>query len=281
MSEASTTALPEPRRILLAVSGGIAAYKVAGAGARAACAGPRGALRPDPRSAARSCRRSCCRPLSGHAVRTRALRRRARRARSTTSRSPTGRELVVVAPATANLLAKLAHGLADDLVSTRAARDARAGPRRAGDEREHVGAPGDTRTTSRALRERGVRFVGPEAGDARLRLGRARAAWPSPRRSRPRRSGCSAAPTLAGEVVLVTAGGTREPLDAVRVLANRSSGKMGFAVAAEAARRGAEVVLIAGRARSRRPRACAASTSRRRSRCATPCSPSSRARASS
>jgi phosphopantothenoylcysteine decarboxylase/phosphopantothenate--cysteine ligase len=52
--------------------------------------------------------------------------------------------------------------------------------------------------------------------------------------------------SLAGEVVLVTAGGTREPLDAVRFLGNRSSGKMGFAVAAEAARRGAEVVLIAG-----------------------------------
>ena len=52
--------------------------------------------------------------------------------------------------------------------------------------------------------------------------------------------------SLAGEVVLVTAGGTREPLDAVRFLGNRSSGKMGFAVAAEAARRGAEVVLVAG-----------------------------------
>jgi phosphopantothenoylcysteine decarboxylase/phosphopantothenate--cysteine ligase len=52
--------------------------------------------------------------------------------------------------------------------------------------------------------------------------------------------------TLAGETVLVSAGGTREPVDAVRYLGNRSSGKMGFAVAAEAARRGAEVVLVAG-----------------------------------
>ena len=51
---------------------------------------------------------------------------------------------------------------------------------------------------------------------------------------------------LAGEVVLVSAGGTREPIDAVRFLGNRSSGKMGFAVAAEAARRGAQAILVAG-----------------------------------
>ena len=53
-------------------------------------------------------------------------------------------------------------------------------------------------------------------------------------------------PSLAGERVLVTAGGTREPIDAVRAITNRSSGKMGFAVAAQAALRGAEVILIAG-----------------------------------
>lgn len=53
-------------------------------------------------------------------------------------------------------------------------------------------------------------------------------------------------PTLAGEVVLVTAAGTREPIDPVRAITNRSSGKMGFAIAREAARRGAEVVLVSG-----------------------------------
>jgi phosphopantothenoylcysteine decarboxylase/phosphopantothenate--cysteine ligase len=95
------------------------------------------------------------------------------------------------------------------------------------------------------LRERGVRVIGPESGE--LACG-----WEGEgRMSEPAAIAGAIAPwlgsrSLAGERVLVTAGGTREPLDAVRYLGNRSSGKMGFAIAAEAARRGAEVVLIAG-----------------------------------
>jgi phosphopantothenoylcysteine decarboxylase/phosphopantothenate--cysteine ligase len=101
-----------------------------------------------------------------------------------------------------------------------------------------------TQANVATLRERGVRFVGPEAGPLACGWeGEGRMAEPAE---------IAAAldlllgpATLAGERVLVTAGGTRERIDAVRAIVNRSSGKMGFAVAAEAARRGAEAVLVA------------------------------------
>jgi phosphopantothenoylcysteine decarboxylase/phosphopantothenate--cysteine ligase len=80
---------------------------------------------------------------------------------------------------------------------------------------------------------------------------------------------------LAGVRVLVTAGGTREAIDTVRYLGNRSSGKMGFAVARRAARRGAEVVLVSGPSALRRPPVCGGSTWAARSRCATRCCASS------
>ena len=102
-----------------------------------------------------------------------------------------------------------------------------------------------TQSHMSVLAERGVRVIGPESGE--LACG-----WEGEgRMAEPEAIAAAIAPwlgprSLAGEVVLVTAGGTREPLDAVRFLGNRSSGKMGFAVAAEAARRGAEVVLVAG-----------------------------------
>ena len=71
------------------------------------------------------------------------------------------------------------------------------------------------------------------------------AASPSPWRSRFASSNCSTPGTLAGKRVLITAGGTREPLDSVRFVGNRSSGRMGVALAEEARRRGAEVILLA------------------------------------
>jgi phosphopantothenoylcysteine decarboxylase/phosphopantothenate--cysteine ligase len=102
-----------------------------------------------------------------------------------------------------------------------------------------------TQANVAALRERGVRFVGPESGPLACGWeGEGRMAEPAVIAAEAER--CLGAPTLAGEVVVVTAGGTREPLDPVRVLANRSSGKMGWEIAAEAARRGAEVVLVSG-----------------------------------
>ncbi|NNL67422.1 MAG: bifunctional phosphopantothenoylcysteine decarboxylase/phosphopantothenate--cysteine ligase CoaBC, partial [Myxococcales bacterium] len=102
-----------------------------------------------------------------------------------------------------------------------------------------------TQSNVATLRDRGVGFVGPDAGF--LACG-----WEGEgRMSDPEEIADAASLSLgtrsmAGERVLVTAGGTREALDPVRSLTNRSSGKMGFAIAAEAARRGAEVVLVAG-----------------------------------
>jgi phosphopantothenoylcysteine decarboxylase/phosphopantothenate--cysteine ligase len=153
-------------------------------------------------------------------------------------------DLVIVAPATANVLARMATGLADDLVTTillatRAA--VLVAPAMNVNMWEHPA----TRSNLETLRARGVLTVGPEAGE--LACG-----WQGEgRMSEPAAIAAAAAlglgsDSLGGEVVLVTAGGTREPIDAVRSLTNRSSGRMGFAVAAEAARRGADVVLVAG-----------------------------------
>jgi phosphopantothenoylcysteine decarboxylase/phosphopantothenate--cysteine ligase len=153
-------------------------------------------------------------------------------------------ELVIVAPATADLLAKMAHGLADDLVSTLLLAT-RAPVLVAPSMNVNMWRHEATQANVTTLRARGVRFVGPERGW--LACG-----WEGEGRMAEPAAIADAAelalgrPTLAGEVVVVTAGGTREPIDPVRVIANRSSGKMGFAIAAEAARRGAETVLVAG-----------------------------------
>jgi phosphopantothenoylcysteine decarboxylase/phosphopantothenate--cysteine ligase len=153
-------------------------------------------------------------------------------------------EIVVWAPATAHSLAKLAQGLADDLPSaiglaTRA--PLLVAPAMNVNMWQHPA----TEANVCLLRSRGVHFVGPESGELACGWeGQGRMAEPV---------AIAAAvdlvlgpKSLAGEVVLVTAGGTREAVDAVRYVGNRSSGKMGFALAAEAARRGAEVVLVAG-----------------------------------
>jgi phosphopantothenoylcysteine decarboxylase/phosphopantothenate--cysteine ligase len=152
-------------------------------------------------------------------------------------------ELLLVAPATANLLARLAAGLADDLVST-VALATRAPLLVAPAMNVQMWNHPATRANVATLRERGVQFVGPEVGE--LACG-----WEGEgRMADPETIAAQAAlvmgrRSLAGEVVLVTAGGTRERIDAVRWLGNRSSGRMGFAVARAAARRGAEVVLVA------------------------------------
>jgi phosphopantothenoylcysteine decarboxylase/phosphopantothenate--cysteine ligase len=153
-------------------------------------------------------------------------------------------ELLVVAPATANLMAKLAQGLADDLVSTLALAT-RAPLLLAPAMNVNMWRHPATQTNVETLRARGVRFVGPESGE--LACG-----WEGEgRMSEPAAIAAEALRLLGprdleGLRVLVTAGGTREPVDAVRYLGNRSSGRMGFAVAAEAARRGAECVLVCG-----------------------------------
>jgi phosphopantothenoylcysteine decarboxylase/phosphopantothenate--cysteine ligase len=152
-------------------------------------------------------------------------------------------ELLVVAPCTANTLAKLAHGLADNLLTLAAL--AHRGPLLlAPAMNPRMWAHAATRANAETLRLRGAEFVGPDEGEtAEGEWGVGRMAEPAEIAAR-----CLAllAPgSLAGRRVLVSAGGTREPLDAARFIGNRSSGRMGLSLAAEAARRGAEVVLLA------------------------------------
>jgi phosphopantothenoylcysteine decarboxylase/phosphopantothenate--cysteine ligase len=153
-------------------------------------------------------------------------------------------DLMIVAPGTANLLARMAHGIADDLV-TAVHLATRAPVLAAPAMNVNMWNHGATKSNVAVLRERGVRFVGPNAGELACGWeGEGRMAEPAEiveaaYLSLGKRS-------LAGQGLLVTAGGTREPIDAVRSITNRSSGKMGFAIAAEAARRGADVVLVSG-----------------------------------
>ena len=153
-------------------------------------------------------------------------------------------DLYVIAPATANTLAKLASGIADNLVTETAL--GHAGPLVVAPAMNaRMWANRATQENVRKLRERGVEIVGPaegELGEGGSGVGR----MSEPEEIYTR---ClqllSATHSLAGVRVLVSAGGTREPLDSVRYLGNRSSGRMGVALAAEATRRGAEVTLVA------------------------------------
>ncbi|HZQ02474.1 MAG TPA: bifunctional phosphopantothenoylcysteine decarboxylase/phosphopantothenate--cysteine ligase CoaBC [Gaiellaceae bacterium] len=152
-------------------------------------------------------------------------------------------DLLVVAPCTANTLAKLAHGLADNTL-TEAALAHRGAVLLAPAMNPRMWSHPATRANVEALRARGVELVGPDEGEtAEGEWGVGRMAEPAEIAARAEQ--LLAPPTLAGMRVLVTAGGTREPVDSVRFLGNRSSGRMGVALAEEARRRGAEVVLLA------------------------------------
>ena len=153
-------------------------------------------------------------------------------------------DLFVIAPLSANTLAKLAQGLADNvLTQTALAFD---GPVLAAPAMNpRMWRHAATRANVETLRARGVELVGPEEGDtAEGEVGVGRMSEPEEIFAR-----CVSLlekrEQLRGLNVLVTAGGTREPLDAVRFLGNRSSGRMGTALAAEARRRGADVTLVA------------------------------------
>lgn len=157
-------------------------------------------------------------------------------------------DLLVVAPLTANTLARLAHGLADDLLTEAAL--AHAGPVLVAPAMnvrmwEHAATQENVAT----LRARGVEIVGPVTGDlAEGEVGSGRMAEPEEIAARIGEIlGASerSLDGLLGRRVLISAGGTREPLDAVRFLGNRSSGRMGVALAEEARSRGAEVTLLA------------------------------------
>ena len=158
--------------------------------------------------------------------------------------------LVCIAPCTANTLAKLAHGIADTVVTQSVL--AASGPILVAPAMnvrmwEHPA----TRANVATLVARGVALVGPEEGAL------AEGEWGMGRMSEPMAIAAAIdgllrpAGPLAGRRVLVTAGGTREPLDPVRFLGNRSSGRMGAALADEAARRGARVVAVLAHATAR------------------------------
>jgi len=153
-------------------------------------------------------------------------------------------DLLVVAPCTANTLAKLARGLADNVL-TEAALAHRGPTLVAPAMNPRMWSHPAVQENARLLAERGVDVIGPDEGEtAEGELGVGRMAEPEEIVARGELL-LAHAHELDGVRVLVTAGGTREPLDAVRFLGNRSSGRMGVAVAAEAARRGADVTLLA------------------------------------
>ena len=164
-------------------------------------------------------------------------------------------DVLLVAPATADMLAKFALGLADDFLST--AHLAFRGPL--------VLAPAmntnmwehpATRENLAALRTRGARIVEPGVGELACgTVGSGRLAELDDIVAAVR-SALNSEGDLRDECVLVTAGPTREALDPVRYISNRSSGRMGFALANEAARRGARVILIAGPVTQPTPPGC-------------------------
>jgi phosphopantothenoylcysteine decarboxylase/phosphopantothenate--cysteine ligase len=153
-------------------------------------------------------------------------------------------DLLVVAPCTANTLAKLANGLADNVV-TEAALAHRGPVLVAPAMNPRMWSHPATRANAEVLRARSVVLVGPDEGEtAEGELGVGRMAEPGEILGAVRDVLTGNGP-LRGKRVLVSAGGTREPLDAVRYVGNRSSGRMGVALAAEAHRRGADVTLLA------------------------------------
>jgi phosphopantothenoylcysteine decarboxylase/phosphopantothenate--cysteine ligase len=154
-------------------------------------------------------------------------------------------DALIVAPATANILGKFAHGIADDFLSslylaTRA--PVLVAPAMNTNMWEHDAV----RANLAVLRARGVSVVDPDAGYLACGwIGPGRLAEPETI-ARAVDTLLSRSTSLAGRTILVTAGPTAEDIDAVRFIGNRSSGRMGFAVAAEAARRGAQVTLVVG-----------------------------------
>ena len=230
------------QRILLGVTGGIAAYKAAALVRALKKAGA------DVQVVMTDAARAFVTPLTFQALSGRPVRHALLDPAEESGLDHIGlarwAELVLVAPATADFLARLGAGLAGDLLSTLCL--ATTAPIAVAPAMNHRmwEAPA-TRANVEVLRGRGVHVLGPAEGDqacgesgaGRMLEPEAIAAWVADRQA-PR--------PLAGRTVLVTAGPTREPLDPVRYLSNRSSGKMGYAIAAAAARAGARVVLVSG-----------------------------------
>ncbi len=153
-------------------------------------------------------------------------------------------DLIILAPATANFIAKLAHGMADDFLSTMVlAATAPVLTCPSMNTRMYENAA--TTENLSTLKTRGVHVMAPGEGQLACRTeGHGR--LPEPPEILEEAKRCLSKQDLAGLRVLVTAGPTQEPMDPVRFISNRSTGKMGYAVAAAACRRGASVTLITG-----------------------------------
>jgi phosphopantothenoylcysteine decarboxylase/phosphopantothenate--cysteine ligase len=229
-------------RVVLGVAGGIAAYKAASLLRLLSESGHDVTVVPTS-AALRFVGAATWSALSGHPVRTEVW--------DDVHEVPhvrlgQGADLVVVAPATADLLARAAHGMADDLLTSTlltARCPVVVAPAMHTEMWEHPA----TRANVETLRARGVLVVEPATG--RLTgadSGAGRLPEPEALFSLCRRVLARGLPTpdLQGRRVVISAGGTREPLDPVRYLGNRSSGKQGYALATTAAARGAQVVLV-------------------------------------
>jgi phosphopantothenoylcysteine decarboxylase/phosphopantothenate--cysteine ligase len=154
-------------------------------------------------------------------------------------------DALVVAPATANILAKFAHGIADDFLTTMYLAT-QAPVLMAPAMNVNMWNHAATQANVETLRQRGVRIIEPGTGALACGMvGAGRMAEPEAIADAVL-GALGRRHDLAGEIVLVTAGGTREALDPVRYLGNRSSGKMGYALAEAAQSRGAKVILISG-----------------------------------
>ena len=233
---------PLPQRILLGVTGGIAAYKAceltrllikAGFEVRVAMT----------RAATEFVTPLTFQALSGRPVHTTLLDEAAEAGMGHIELARWA-DAVLVAPASADFMARLAHGMADDLLATLCLATEAPLILTPAMNRAMWANPA-TQANRGLLETRGVTLLGPAEGDQACgETGAGRMLEPAGIVAALRTRG--AAGTLAGVRVTITAGPTREPIDPVRVLSNRSSGRMGFAVAAAARAAGAEVTLIAG-----------------------------------
>ncbi len=229
-------------RVLLGVTGGIAAYKACELvrGLRTRGHEVRVVTTPN---ALRFVSGLTLQTLSGHAVRSE-LFSLSEESEISHIELADWADVSVVAPATAGFLARIAHGLADDLLAT-ICLATRAPLIVAPAMNVNMYRHPATQANLDLLGKRGVRIVGPDAGE--LACG-----WEGEGRLAEVERVLGAIEqelgqgTYRDEVVLITAGPTTEAVDPVRVLTNRSSGRMGFALAEAAVRRGAEVILVAG-----------------------------------
>jgi phosphopantothenoylcysteine decarboxylase/phosphopantothenate--cysteine ligase len=234
--------MSEPKRILLGVSGGIAAYKSAelvrllrkqGAEVRVVMTA----------AAAQFVTPLTFQALSGNTVHSDILDAESENAMDHISLARWA-DLMVIAPATANLIAKLSHGLADDLLTTlylAATCPVYVAPAM----NQAMWSKPVTQENIAALRRHGVQLIGPAQGDQACgETGFGRMSEPPDICSA--LLGEPAARFLQGLKVLISAGPTRERLDPVRYITNRSSGKMGYALAEAARNAGATVTLVSG-----------------------------------